>query len=161
MSAGKIVSVAELARVRDAFAAEGKKLVFTNGCFDILHVGHVRCLQEARAMGDALAVAMNGDASVRALKGPTRPINPEADRAEVLAALACVDYIVIFQEPRLVGVMEAVRPQIYAKGGDYTPDTLDKSEKAVLDQSGSEIRIIPLVPGRSTTNIIAAAACKP
>lgn len=161
MSAGKIVTAAELAHVRDTFAAEGKKLIFTNGCFDILHVGHVRCLQEARAMGDALAVALNGDASVRALKGPTRPINPEQDRAEVLAALACVDYVVIFQEVRLAGVMETVRPQIYAKGGDYTPDTLDKSERGALDKAGSEIRIIPLVPGRSTTNIIAAASCKP
>jgi rfaE bifunctional protein nucleotidyltransferase chain/domain len=87
----KIVTAAELARVREAFAAEGKKLVFTNGCFDLLHAGHVRYLAAARALGDALVVALNGDDSVRALKGPTRPINPEADRAEVMAALACVD----------------------------------------------------------------------
>lgn len=157
MSAGKIVTAEELARVRDAFAAEGKKLVLTNGCFDILHVGHVRCLQAARALGDALAVALNGDASVRALKGPTRPINPEADRAEVLAALACVDYVVIFPEVRLVGVMKTVRPHLYAKGGDYTPDTLDKTEHATLDAVGAEIRIIPLVPGHSTTTLLAHA----
>lgn len=160
MSAEKIVTAEELSRARDQLAAQGKKLVLTNGCFDILHVGHVRCLQGARAMGDALAVALNGDASVRALKGPTRPINSEEDRAEVLAALACVDYVVIFPEVRLVGVIQTVRPQIYAKGGDYTPDTLDKSERAALDAAGSEIRIIPLVPGRSTTNIIAKAHAK-
>lgn len=160
MSAGKIVTAEELARVRDQFAAEGKKLVLTNGCFDILHVGHVRCLQGARAVGDALAVALNGDASVRALKGPTRPINSEADRAEVIAALECVDYVIVFPEVRLVGVIETVRPQIYAKGGDYTPDTLEKTERAALDAAGSEIRFIPLVPGRSTTNIIAKANTK-
>ncbi|XHR29133.1 MAG: adenylyltransferase/cytidyltransferase family protein [Chthoniobacteraceae bacterium] len=160
MSVGKIVTADELSRVRDQFAAEGKKLVFTNGCFDILHVGHIRCLQAARALGDALAVAINGDASVRALKGPSRPINPELERAEVLAALACVDYVVIFQEVRLVGLMSQVRPQIYAKGGDYTPDTLDKSERAVLDAAGSEIRIIPFVPGHSTTRILDAANAK-
>lgn len=160
MSAGKIVTAEELARVRDQFAAEGKKLVLTNGCFDILHVGHVRCLQGARAVGDALAVALNGDASVRALKGPTRPINSEADRAEVIAALECVDYVIVFPEVRLVGVIETVRPQIYAKGGDYTPDTLEKTERAALDAAGSEIRFIPLVPGRSTTNIIAKANAK-
>ena len=160
MSAGKIVTAEELARVRDQFAAEGKKLVLTNGCFDILHVGHVRCLQGARAIGDALVVALNGDASVRALKGPTRPINSEADRAEVIAALECVDYVIIFPEVRLVGVIETVRPQIYAKGGDYSPDTLEKTERAALDAAGSEIRFIPLVPGRSTTNIIAKANAK-
>ena len=161
MSAGKIVTAEELACVRDTLAAEGKKLVFTNGCFDLLHVGHVRYLQAARALGDALVVAVNGDDSVRALKGPTRPINPEADRAEVLAALECVDYVVIFPEVRITRLFLAARPQIYAKGGDYTPDTLDKGERAVIDEAGSEIRILPLVPGRSTTNILAAAACKP
>ena len=161
MSAGKIVTAAELARVRDALAAEGKKLVFTNGCFDLLHVGHVRYLQAARALGDALAVAVNADASVRALKGPTRPVNPEEDRAEVLAALGCVDYVVLFPEVRVTNVLRAVRPHLYAKGGDYTPDTLDKEERAAIDEAGAEIRILPLVPGRSTTNILAAAACKP
>ena len=160
MSAGKIVTAAELARVRDTLAAGGKKLVFTNGCFDLLHVGHVRYLQAARALGDALVVAVNGDDSVRALKGPTRPVNPEDDRAEVLAALGCVDYVVIFPEVRVTNVLRAVRPHIYAKGGDYTPETLDKGERAAIDEAGAEIRILPLVPGRSTTNILAAAACK-
>ena len=160
MSSEKIMTAAELARVRDALTAQGKKLVFTNGCFDLLHVGHVRYLQAARALGDALVVAVNGDASVRALKGPTRPVNPEDDRTEVLAALGCVDYVVIFPEVRMTNLYRAVRPHIYAKGGDYTPETLNPEERAAIDEAGSEIRILPLVPGRSTTNILAAAACK-
>jgi len=160
MSAVKIVSAGELAGVRDQFAAQGKRLVFTNGCFDLLHVGHVRYLQAARALGDALAVAVNGDASVRALKGPTRPVNPEGDRAEVLAALGCVDYVVVFPEVRVTNVLQTVRPQIYAKGGDYTPETLNPEERAAIDAAGSQICILPLVPGRSTTSILAAAACK-
>jgi len=134
--------------------------VFTNGCFDLLHVGHIRYLQAARKLGDALAVAVNGDASVRILKGPTRPVNSENDRAEVLAALGCVDYVVIFPEVRVTHLFLAVRPQIYAKGGDYTPETLNQEERAVIEEAGSQIRILPLVPGRSTTNTIAAASCK-
>ena len=160
MSAGKIVTAPELAEVSRAFAAQGKRLVFTNGCFDLLHVGHVRYLQAARALGDALVVAVNGDDSVRTLKGPTRPVNPEADRAEVLSALACVDYVVIFPEVRVTNLIRLARPQIYAKGGDYTPETLDLEEHAALDAAGSQIRILPLVPGRSTTHILAAASCK-
>lgn len=100
-------------------------------------------------------VAVNGDASVRALKGPTRPVNGEADRAEVLAGLACVDYVVIFPDVRVTEVLKIIRPQIYAKGGDYTPETLDPGERGVLDAIGAEIRILPLVPGRSTTSILA------
>ena len=164
----KILSSDALARVRDDFAASGRKLVFTNGCFDLLHVGHVRYLQAARALGDALAVAVNGDASVKALKGPSRPVNGQDDRAEVLAALACVDYVVIFpetSETRMTGLIRAVRPQIYAKGGDYTPETLDPEERAALNEAGAEIRILPLVPGRSTTQILktasSSAPCNP
>jgi len=158
--ASKIVSRDTLARVRDEFAARGQKLVFTNGCFDLLHVGHVRYLQEARALGDALAVAVNGDASVRALKGPSRPVNGQDDRAEVLAALECVDYVVVYpetSETRMTGLLRAVRPQVYAKGGDYTPETLDAEERGALVEAGSEIRILPLVPGRSTTRILESA----
>ncbi|RYD78442.1 MAG: ADP-heptose synthase, partial [Verrucomicrobiaceae bacterium] len=101
MARSKLVSAAELSRIRDASEQEGRKMVFTNGCFDLLHVGHVRYLQAARALGDALIVALNGDESVRALKGPTRPINAESDRAEVLAALECVDYVTIFHTERI------------------------------------------------------------
>ena len=148
------VTPAELRRLRDELDAQGRRLVFTNGCFDILHTGHVRYLQHARALGDALVVALNNDASVRALKGPTRPINSELDRAEVLAALRCVDHVTLFAEPRVTALIDTIRPHIYAKGGDYTPETLDPGEKAALDRVGSAIHILPLVPGRSTTSMI-------
>ncbi len=132
-------------------AASGRRLVFTNGCFDLLHVGHVRYLQAARELGDALLVAVNGDASVRALKGPARPINGEEDRAEVLAALACVDFVTTFHTERVSELVREIRPQIYAKGGDYTVESLDPGEVAALREAGSEIRILPLVLGKSTT----------
>lgn len=154
MSASKIVSAAQLASLRDSLAAAGRHLVLTNGCFDLLHVGHVRYLQGARALGDALAVGLNGDDSVRALKGPTRPLNGEMDRAEVLAGLGCVDYVVIFPEVRAARLISEVRPMIYAKGGDYTLDSLDPGERAALENCGAEIRLVPLVPGRSTTALV-------
>lgn len=153
----KIVTARELAAARERLHREGRRLVLTNGCFDLLHLGHVRYLQAARALGDALAVAVNGDASVRALKGPARPLNPEADRAEVLAALECVDYVTIFPAVRATGVIQEVAPHIYAKGGDYTPASLDPGETAALEAAGAEIRILPLVPGKSTTSLIEQA----
>ncbi len=159
MSREKIQPLAEIARYRDLLADEGQRLVFTNGCFDLLHVGHVRYLQEARALGEALCVAVNGDASVRALKGPTRPINSEQDRAEVLAALACVDYVVIFHTERVTDLVHALRPQIYAKGGDYTMDQLNAEERWALGEVGADIHILPLVPGKSTTAMIGKLAC--
>lgn len=154
MHQGRIVEARELARVRDEMDREGRKLVFTNGCFDILHAGHVRYLRQARALGDALAVGLNSDRSVRELKGDGRPLNPEDDRAEVLAALGCVDYVVIFGDKRATGLLREVRPHVYAKGGDYTPDTLDAAERAALDEAGAGIEILPLVPGRSTTSVL-------
>ncbi|HWB58276.1 MAG TPA: adenylyltransferase/cytidyltransferase family protein [Chthoniobacteraceae bacterium] len=144
----------ELARVSEGMGAAGRRLVFTNGCFDLLHVGHVRYLEQARALGDALLVAVNGDASVRGLKGPGRPLNDEADRAEVIAALGCVDYVTIFQERRVTNLLREIRPQVYAKGGDYTVETLDKDEGAALREIGAEIKILSLVPGKSTTKLI-------
>jgi rfaE bifunctional protein nucleotidyltransferase chain/domain len=129
-------------------------MVFTNGCFDILHAGHVRYLQAAKKLGDVLLVALNGDASVRTLKGEGRPVNGEADRAEVLAALGCVDYITVFPDVRVTKILREVRPQIYAKGGDYTPESLNPEEAAALREVGAEIKILPLVPGRSTTAIL-------
>jgi rfaE bifunctional protein nucleotidyltransferase chain/domain len=156
----KILSAAELAEVRDGLEAAGKRLVFTNGCFDLLHVGHVRYLQAARELGDMLVVAVNGDESVRALKGPTRPVNPEADRAEVLAGLGCVDLVTIFPDVRATELIRSVRPHLYVKGGDYTPDSLDADERAALAEVGAEVQILPLVPGRSTTKILATAAAK-
>ncbi|GAB4240049.1 MAG: D-glycero-beta-D-manno-heptose 1-phosphate adenylyltransferase [Candidatus Methylacidiphilales bacterium] len=130
------------------------RLVVTNGCFDILHAGHVRYLQAARNLGDLLLVGLNGDDSVRALKGPHRPINPEADRAEVLAALACVDAICIFPELRATAFLRAARPSLYAKGGDYTEASLDPDEVAAVREAGGSIHILPLLPGRSTTDIL-------
>lgn len=111
-------------------------------------------LERSRALGDVLVVAVNADASVRELKGPTRPINSENDRATVLAALRCVDYVIIFSEKRAVRVIETLRPDVYAKGGDYTPESLDCEERAALESVGAEIQILPLVPGRSTTATI-------
>ena len=154
MSLEKMKSVPELSAISAQFAADGKKLVFTNGCFDLLHPGHVRYLQQARALGDALLVALNGDASVRALKGPTRPVNCEEDRAEVLAALACVDFVTVFHTERVTELAREIRPQVYAKGGDYTVESLDPGEREALQGAGAEICILPLVPGKTTTGIL-------
>jgi len=137
----------------DRLRAEGKRVVFTNGVFDLLHVGHVRYLQEARALGDALLVGVNSDDSVKRLKGPTRPINSEDERAEVLAALACVDAVCVFPEDTPHALIEAVRPAVHAKGGDYaSPDALP--ETPLVRSLGGEVVILRLVPGRSTTRII-------
>lgn len=130
-------------------------MVFTNGCFDLLHVGHVRYLKQARALGDVLVVAVNGDASVRALKGPERPVQPELERAEILAGLKAVDHVVLFDSERVTDLLRVIRPQVYAKGGDYTPETLHPEERAALDLCGSEIAILPLVAGRSTSSALA------
>jgi len=147
-----------LASLGAAYADKGKKLVLTNGCFDLLHTGHVRYLEQARACGDALIVAVNGDASVRELKGPGRPVNAELDRAEVLSALRCVDHVTIFNGKRVTDVIRSLRPARYAKGGDYTLETLDPGERMALEEVGAEIKLLSLVPGRSTTGILNRAA---
>jgi formyltetrahydrofolate-dependent phosphoribosylglycinamide formyltransferase len=146
--------IATVQRLRAELDANGKKLVFTNGCFDLLHAGHVRYLNEARALGDALVIGLNSDSSVRALKGAGRPLNGQNDRAEVLSALRCVDAVVVFDGERATALIEAIRPHIYAKGGDYTVDSLNPEELAALQEATSDIRILPLVPGRSTTGTI-------
>jgi D-beta-D-heptose 7-phosphate kinase/D-beta-D-heptose 1-phosphate adenosyltransferase len=150
----KIVNADQLETIATKMRAEGRTLVFTNGCFDLLHLGHVRYLQAARSAGDALAVAINGDESVRALKGDGRPLNSAAERAHVAAALECVDYIVIFSETRVTGLLEKVRPAIYVKGGDYTKETLHADERAALERSGAEIRILPFENGYSTSALM-------
>lgn len=150
----KIITADQLTGIAREMRARDKRLVFTNGCFDLLHVGHVRYLVAARELGDALAVALNGDASVRALKGARRPLNNESDRATVLAALQSVDYVVVFQQMRVTELLQAVCPAIYVKGGDYTPETLAAEERAVLQQCRSEIRIVPFHAGYSTTRLI-------
>lgn len=150
----KIVKAERLGAIGNEMRGAGRKLVLTNGCFDLLHVGHVRYLQAARALGDALAVAINGDESVRALKGEGRPLNREADRAEMMAALECVDYVIIFTEVRASQLLAKVRPAIYVKGGDYTRKSLHPEERAALDQAGTEIRILPFETGHSTSGLI-------
>jgi D-glycero-beta-D-manno-heptose 1-phosphate adenylyltransferase len=131
-----------------------RKLVATNGCFDLLHVGHVRYLQSARALGDFLVVGLNGDDSVRELKGAPRPITPERERAEILAALQCVDLVTIFPQTRATQFIVAARPAIYVKGGDYKHETLDAKERAMLKELGAEIRLLPFENGYSTSRLI-------
>lgn len=154
MSLKEIIPAENLAVLAARLRSEGRRAVLTNGCFDILHVGHLRYLEAARALGDCLVVAVNSDESVRALKGPTRPINSEQDRAEILSALKCVDYVTIFRTERVTGVINSLEPAIYAKGGDYTVETLNPEERGALEKCGAAIEILPLVPGKSTTAII-------
>ncbi len=150
----KIVDIEELARRSTELRAAGKKLVATNGCFDLLHVGHVRYLQAARGLGDALVVGVNGDDSARELKGPGRPLNNEKERAEVLAALECVDLVTIFPELRATRFIQGAAPAIYAKGGDYTAETLNAEERNALQKIGAEIRIVPFEKGYSTSRLL-------
>lgn len=144
-------AVAWRGRQREA----GRRVVLTNGVFDLLHTGHLYYLQQARRLGDALLIALNADASVRALKGPARPVQSEEQRAFALAALACVDAIVIFHEPRLTAEIRALRPDLYCKAGDYTLEKLDAGERAALQEGGAQIEFLPFLPGFSTTQLIA------
>ena len=150
----KIISVQELSDYCGKLRADGKKLVATNGCFDLLHLGHVRYLQAARALGDFLAVGLNRDHSVRELKGSGRPITTESDRAELVAALQCVDLVTVFPQIRATQFIAAVRPAIYVKGSDYTPETLNEEERPVLKEIGAEIRLVPFETGYSTSRLI-------
>ena len=131
----------------------GQKVVFTNGCFDILHAGHVRYLKKARSFGDCLVLGLNTDASVRRLKGSSRPVNHEQERAEVVGALEAVDYVVLFDEPTAEALIEQVRPDVYVKGGDYTLETLP--EGRLVQGYGGRVELVRLVEGCSTTNVIA------
>ena len=135
--------------------AAGQVLVFTNGCFDLLHRGHVDYLQRARALGDALVVGLNSDASVRGLKGAGRPILPEQERAAVLAALRAVDVVVLFAEPTAEALVAAIRPQLYVKGGDWGPAHHTPPEAAVVQAYGGRVHYLPYLPGRSTSQIVA------
>lgn len=148
-----VVDLATACAIRADYAARGARVVATNGCFDLLHVGHVRYLTQARALGDALFVAVNADRSTRALKGPGRPLVPDTERAELLAALRCVDYVLLFDDPTAVGVMAALRPDIYVKGGDYTLARLPEAE--VVLAYGGEVRLLPYIAGRSTSALVA------
>jgi D-beta-D-heptose 7-phosphate kinase/D-beta-D-heptose 1-phosphate adenosyltransferase len=148
----KIKSLDEMLVERDRLRQSGKKLVFTNGCFDLLHAGHVRYLNQARAMGDALAVGLNSDRSVRTLKGEGRPIVPEEERAEVLAALECIDYVFIFDDLTPQRVIDAVVPDVLVKGADWGIDEI--VGRRTVENAGGIVRNIPLVEGTSTTSLI-------
>ena len=150
----KIIPWDKLSEWRAAFRATGHRLVVTNGCFDLLHLGHVTYLENARNHGDALLVGVNSDASVGQLKGPDRPVNSEADRAAVLAALASVSAACIFSDKTAVRFLTAAQPDIYIKGGDYTLDTLNQDERRAAESAGGKIVIIPFVPGKSTTALL-------
>ena len=150
----KIIELKDLSDRCEKLRSAGKKIVATNGCFDLLHVGHVRYLQAARALGDLLVVGLNGDGSVHELKGAGRPITTQSDRAEILAALACVDLVTVFPEIRATKFLAAVRPAVYVKGGDYTPRTLDEEELAILNEIEAAIRLIPFETGYSTSGLI-------
>lgn len=151
----KVLTLGQAARWAAAARRGGQRVVATNGCFDLLHFGHVSYLQRARKLGDLLVVGLNGDRSVRELKGPGRPLVPQEQRAAVLAALACVDAVVIFPQVRAHRFLAAVRPDVYVKGGDYRPETLVGRERAVLTAAGARIRILPFVKGFSTTRLLA------
>jgi len=150
----KIFSWEALPAWRKTLREQQKKLVVTNGCFDILHLGHVCYLEAARNEGDALLVAVNGDASVREIKGPGRPVNSETDRALVLAALASVDGVYIFHERTALRLLSLLEPDIYAKGGDYTIDTINQEERRLIEQIGGKVVVLSGVPGKSTTALL-------
>lgn len=151
----KLFSLNDAVAQRERWRAAGQRVVLTNGVFDLLHTGHLYYLQKARALGDALVIALNSDASVKAIKGPLRPVQTEEQRAYALAALACVDAVVIFREPRLTKEIRALRPDVYCKAGDYTLEKLNAEERGALQGLGVRIEFLPFLPGFSTTQLIA------
>jgi D-glycero-beta-D-manno-heptose 1-phosphate adenylyltransferase len=155
----KIVARQDLRRIADELRASSKKIVFANGCFDILHVGHIRYLEGARAEGDALIVGVNGDASVRGLKGSGRPILDEGARALLVSALRAVDYVVIFDEPNVEALLAELRPEVHAKGTDYTVETVP--ERAVADRLGIRVAIVGDAKNHSTRELLQAVRKAP
>ena len=151
---GEVTTLPALLERREGWRREGRRAVLTNGVFDLLHVGHLRSLQTARALGDLLIVAVNSDASARALKGPERPIVPASERAELLAGLSCVDFAFVFDEPTAERVVAALRPDVYVKGGDYDASGKPLPEAAIVHEYGGEVVLAPLVEGLSSSNLI-------
>ena len=149
---GRLVSQKEIADIVQNERKSGKTFAATNGCFDILHVGHVRYLQKTKSLADYSIVMLNSDNSVKMIKGPERPINNEQDRAEILNALSCVDYVVLFEEKSPANLLEAIKPDIYTKGADYTLETLP--ERDVVLKNNIKVEFIDFVKGKSTTNVI-------
>lgn len=150
----KLLDIDTAVAQRVALRSEGKKVVLTNGVFDLLHVGHIHALSEAAKQGDFLFVALNSDKSVRALKGEARPIFDQEHRALMLSALESVDAIILFDELRLTKEIDAIKPDVYVKSGDYTMDTLDKDERIALERVGAEIEFVPYLEGFSTSELI-------
>lgn len=148
----KIKTKEDLHRIVEDLKKKGKRIVFTNGCFDLLHLGHIRYLEKAKTLGDILVVGVNSDRSVRNLKGLDRPILPEEERAEILSSLGCVDYITVFDELTPLELISSLQPHILVKGGDWTKETTVGKE--VVERSGGEVVILPFVEGPSTSNII-------
>ena len=149
---GRIVTQQEIIKIVRDGQKDGKTFVATNGCFDILHVGHVRYLQKTKSLADFSIVMLNSDKSVKMIKGDSRPINNENDRAEILTSLKCVDYVVLFEEKSPAGLLEKIKPDIYTKGADYTMETLP--EREIVTKCGIKVEFIEFVQGKSTTNII-------
>lgn len=150
----KLLNLEGAVALRERLRGQGRRVVLTNGVFDLLHTGHLYYLAKARQLGDALFVALNSDASVRQLKGPLRPVQDETQRAYALGALACVDAVVVFREPRLTAEIRALKPDLYCKAGDYTLDKLDKGERQALEEAGARIEFLPYLKGFSTTSLI-------
>lgn len=148
----KVISREQLANICVELKKQGKTLVSTNGCFDVLHWGHIQYLEQARALGDVLICAVNSDASVKRIKGPSRPIHDEKTRAHQLAGLESVDYVVIFDNDTPNEILEQIKPSLHVKGGDYEPSQLP--EKKIVEQHGGKVRCLPLVEGFSTTGIL-------
>lgn len=151
----KLLTLADAVKARERLRAAGRRVVLTNGVFDLLHTGHLYYLQAARRLGDALFIALNADESVRRLKGPTRPVQTAEQRAYALGALACVDAIVVFPQPRLTDEINRLRPDVYCKAGDYTLEKLNSEERAALESVGAKIEFLPFLAGFSTTQLIA------
>ena len=149
---GQIITQEEIVKIVRDGQKNGKTFVATNGCFDILHVGHVRYLQKTKSLADFSIVMLNSDKSVKLIKGDSRPINNQDDRAEILTALSCVDYVVLFEERSPAELLEKIKPDIYTKGADYTLDTLP--ERDIVERNGIKVKFIEFVQGKSTTNII-------
>ena len=152
--ADKILTLEQLPKWREQMRAAGKRLVVTNGCFDLLHRGHVTYLESARNLGDALLLGLNADASVRELKGSQRPVNSEDDRAMVVASLESVSGVCIFPERTAEKFLALAQPDFYAKGGDYTLESLNQDERRVVERFGGKVVILPVVPGKSTTALL-------
>ena len=151
---GRVISLEEASVLRAEAAEQGRRLVFTNGCFDLLHVGHVRYLKEASQQGDLLIVGLNDDRSARTVKGPGRPFVVQEERAEILASLECVDYVVIFGESTAEGLVETLKPDVYVKGGNYRLEDLPEA-KAVA-RYGGQVYLTSLIPHRSTSSLISS-----